>query len=114
MSNLIVLYHMHTIIYCVYICITDFTKLKAHYHTILRLMPVDYELSAGKLVNCISDDQMCTILNSNNSTVANKIILDYLIERISCREELLDLCDQLEKITTSHDMKIVIHDIRLG
>ena len=105
---------MHTIIYYVHICITDFTKLKAHYHTILRLMPVDYELTAGKLVNCISDDQMCTILSSNNSTIANKIILDCLIEGMSCREELLDFCDQLEKITTSHDMKIVIHDIKLG
>ena len=98
----------------VFICITDFTKLKAHYHTILRLMPDDYELTVGKLVNCISDDQICTILSSSNSIVANKIILDCLIERMRCREELLDLCDQLEKITTSHDMKIVINEIRLG
>ena len=89
-------------------------KLKAHYHTILRLMPDDYELTVGKLVNCISDDQICTILSSSNSTVANKIILDCLIERMRCREELLDLCDQVEKITTSHDMKIVINEIRLG
>ena len=98
----------------VVICITDFTKLKAHYHTILRLMPDDYELTVGKLVNCINDDKICTILSSSNSTVANKIILDCLIERMRYREELLDLCDQLEKITTSHDMKIVINEIRLG
>ena len=94
--------------------ITDFTKLKTHYHTILCLMPDDYELTVGKLVNCISDDQICTILSSSNSTVANKMILDCLIERMRCREELLDLCDQLEIITTSHDMKIVINEIRLG
>ena len=55
-----------------HVCITDFAKLKAHYHTILRLMPDDYELTVGKLVNCISDDQICTILSSSNSTVANK------------------------------------------
>ena len=79
-------------------------------------MPDDYELTVGKLVNCISDDQICTILSSSNPTVANKIILDCLIERMSCREELLDLSDQLEKITTVtlHDMKIVINEIRLG
>ena len=96
------------------ICITDFTKLKAHYHTILHLMPDEYELSVGKLVDYISDDQIGTILSSSNASVANKVILDCLIERISCKEELLDLCDQLESIITSHDLKIVISDIRLG
>ena len=94
--------------------ITDFTELRAHYHNILHLMPDDYELTVGKLQNYISFDQICIILSSSNSTIANKLILDYLIERISCREELLDLCNQLENITTSHDMKIVINDIRLG
>ena len=92
----------------------DFTKLKAHYKTILQLMPDDYELTVGKLQSYISDDQICAILSSNNSTIANKIILDCLIERMSCREELLDLCNQLENITTSHDMKIVINEIRFG
>ena len=77
-------------------------------------MPDDYELTVGKLVNSISDDQICIILSSSNSTIANKVILDCLIEKMRCREELLDLCDQLENITTSHDLKTVINDIRLG
>ena len=77
-------------------------------------MPDDYELTVGKLQSYISDDQICAILSSSNSTLANKIILDCLIERMSCREELLDLCNQLENITTSHDMKIVINEIRFG
>jgi len=94
--------------------ITDFMKLKAHYSTILHLMPDDYEPTVGKLQNYISDDQICAILNSGNSSIANKIILDCLIERMSCREELLDLCHHLENITTSHDMKTVINEIRSG
>ena len=77
-------------------------------------MPDDYELTIGKLQHYISDDQICAILSSSNSTSANKIILDCLIERMSCREELFDLCDQLEIITTSHDMKIVLNELRLG
>ena len=98
----------------IYYQLTDFTELRAHYHNILHLMPDDYELTVGKLQNCISFDQICVILSSSNSTIANKLILDYLIERMSCREELLDLCDQLEKITTSHDLKVVINELRLG
>ena len=77
-------------------------------------MPDDYELTVGKLVNHISDEQICAILSSGNSTIANKIILDCLIERMRYREELLDLCDQLENIIASHDLKIVINEIRLG
>ena len=96
------------------IYVTDFTVLKAHYHTILCLMPEDYELTVGKLQNNIGDDKICVILNSSNSTIANKIILDCLIEGISCREELLDLCDQLEIVTTSQDMKTIISEIRHG
>ena len=93
---------------------SDFTLLRTHYHTILQLMPDNYEQSVGKLQNFISDDQICMILSSSNSTTANKIILDCLIERMSCREELLDLCDQLETITTSHQLMIVISEIRSG
>ena len=77
-------------------------------------MPDDYELTAGILQNYISDDQICGILCSSNSTIANKIILDCLIERMNCREELLDLYDQLESITASHDLKDVINKLRSG
>ena len=94
--------------------ITDFTELRAHYHTILHLMPDNYELTVGKLQNYISFDQICVILSTSNSTIANKIILDNLIERMSYREDILDLCDQLESITASHDMKIVINELKLG
>ena len=102
---------------CTCVCISflsDFNELKAHYHTILRLMPGDYELTVGKLLNYISDDQICIILSSSNSTTANKIILDCLIERMNSKEALLDLCDQLENVTTSHDLKIVINKIQSG
>ena len=94
--------------------LTGFTVLRPHYHTILCLMPDDYELTVGKLLNYISDDQICVILSSSNSTIANKIILDCLIKRMSNREDLLDLCHQLENITTLHDLKIVINEIRIG
>ena len=92
----------------------DFVQLKTHYSTIIQLMPYDYEQSVGKLQNYISDDQICMILSSSNSTTANRIILDCLIERMSCREEVLDLCDQLTSIATSDQLKAVIHEIKSG
>ena len=105
---------LYVCVLVLFMFVTDFTKLRAHYHNILHLMPDDYELTIGMLQNYINFDQICVILSSSNSTIANKLILDYLIERMSCREELLDLCDQLESITTSHDMKLIMNEIRLG
>ena len=94
--------------------VVDFTELRAQYHTILRSMPDDYEMTIGILQNYISDDQICAVLCSSNSTAANKIILNSLVERLSCRENLLDFCDQLESITASHDLRDVINKIRSG
>ena len=110
--------YLHAISGLVYLCVTtcniDFSKLRAHYHTILHLMPDDYVLTVGKLQDYFSDDQIADILSNSTSAIANKIILDCLIERINCREQLLDLCDQLEKITNSNNMRVVTNEIRLG
>jgi len=98
----------------VHMYILDFTSLKVHYHTILQFMPEDYEQCVGKLQDYINDDQMCMILSCTNITTAKKIILDCLIERMSYREDLLDLCDQLEKIATSNQLSMLITELRSG
>ena len=77
-------------------------------------MPDNYQETAQALINFISDDQIWPILCCSNSTTANKIILDCLIERMSCREDLFDLCDQLQSISTSQQLRAVINEIRSG
>ena len=100
-------------IHCCYL--SDFAQLMIHYHTILQLMPIGYEQNVGMLQNYISDDQICMILSSRDSTTANKMILDCLIERMSRREDLLSLCDQLQTIgSASHQLMMVISEIRSG
>ena len=77
-------------------------------------MSVEYEMTVGKLQDYISDDQICAILSSNNPSIANKIMLDCLIERMKCRDDLLILCDLLESISTAIEFKSIINDIRAG
>ena len=77
-------------------------------------MPTDYELTLGRLQKYISDDQMCIVLSCNSFSVANKIILDCLVERMKCGEDLFDFCDQLEKVTGSQDLNIILNEIRSG
>ena len=77
-------------------------------------MPDEYEQSVGKLQSLISDDQLFVILSCSNCNKANKMILNCLIEKLNCKEDLLDLCDQLEKISNSHDLMIIITELKSG
>lgn len=112
-TSILSIHHGYNYVYY-YFYLIDFTKLKDHYHTILRLMPDCYAVTVGKLQDYISFNQICVILSSNSSTDANKLILDYLIEKVNSKRELLIFCNRLESITTSHNMKSVINEIRSG
>ena len=77
-------------------------------------MPENYQLTVEKLQKYINDDEIYAILSASNSTVANKMVLDSLIAQIKCKEELLDLCDQLDSISSLNEMDILLKDIRSG
>ena len=77
-------------------------------------MPHNYEQTLGRLQNFINDDQMCAVLSCNSFSVANKLILDCLVERMKFEEDLFDFCDRLEMITGSQDLNIIISEIRSG
>ena len=77
-------------------------------------MPVDYRETVGKLQKYLNCNQISAILCCSKSFIANKIILDYLIERIRCKEDLLNLCDQLDSIITSPHLKLITNIIRFS
>lgn len=77
-------------------------------------MPSNYEMSIEKLQNCISDDAICRIFSSGDAITANKVLLDCLIEKMNHREEILDLCDQLERINTSEQLNLLVNELRSG
>ena len=94
---------LQILLLCKHINLSDFSVLKTHYHTILHLMPGDYELTLGKLQDYINDDQNCASLSSSNSTIANKIANTGLfdITHEMYREDVLQLCELLEGIALS-------------
>jgi len=77
-------------------------------------MPNEFILTLGTLQECITDEQMCVILSSENSTIANKIILDCLIEQINCKDDVFNLCKKLVKINNSSNMEAVVEKLRTG
>ena len=78
-------------------------------------MPNDYQQTLSVLQKYISDDdEIAGILESNDPESVNKQILDWLIQKMKKREEMLDFCIQLEQINTSQDLKMIINEIQTG
>ena len=93
----------------------DFDLVRLKYKEILECFPKDFYQTLQTLQDKLSDDQICTILNCSDSHTANKMILDCLIGSMKCREDLLDLCDQLNRLTDiSPSLKNLINEIRKG
>ena len=95
--------------------ILGFSILKSKYKEILKYFPKDFYGSIHKLQHKLSDDQMYSILSCSSFDTANKMILDCLIGSMKDDKDLLDLCDQLDRLTDlSPDLKHVITELRKG
>jgi len=70
--------------------------------------------TVSKLEQYLTDTDITSILGYTNATLANKKILDSLIVHMKCKEDLLDLCDRLEKISESPSMTNIVHELRNG
>ena len=82
---------------------------------ILKCFPKDSLQSLAKLQDVLSDDQICAILNCSDSHTANKMILDCLINKMNCKEDVFNLCDQLNRLTDiSPNLTNLISKLRKG
>ena len=77
-------------------------------------MPKDYGLTLDGLQEDITADEMAPILGIDNPDVANRKILNCLIQKLKNREQMLDFCHQLEKVITSQDLKAITDEIKSG
>jgi len=70
--------------------------------------------TVSKLEQHLTDTDITSILGCTNAILANKKILDSLIVHMKCKEDLLDLCNHLEKISESPNMTNIVHELRNG
>ena len=91
-----------------------FSELKQCYHLLIQWMPTNYQSTVNQLKDYLSDDQIASILNSSHFHSANQKILNYLIEKITIKEQLTELCDQLYELYASDFMKEVVKRLKLG
>ena len=95
-------------------CFSGFEPLQSRYSLLYQHLPEDYMTTVSKLERHLADNEITEILSAPNAVLANRKILDSLIMHMKCKEDLLDLCDQLEKISGSRDMNNIINDLRNG
>ena len=77
-------------------------------------MPKEYHQTLDRLKQDLTSDEMASILKIEDPDLANRKILDCLIEKLKSRGQMLDFCDQLEKVITSQDLKTITDEIRTG
>ena len=77
-------------------------------------MPTNYHLTVDQLKDYLTDDQIAAILHSSHFHSANQKVMSYLIERITSKEQLMELCDQLHELYASHFIKEIVKGLKLG
>lgn len=60
----------------------------------------------------LTDEQINDILMCKDVKSANKKIVQLLSEKLRCVEDLITFCEQLEKISTSSQLNVVINEIK--
>jgi len=89
--------------------------LQSKYTAILQSFPNEYSQTLQDLQDDLTPECIFAILSDETSAkLANKMMLDCMIAKISCKEGILDLCDQLEKISNAPKMSTVVSQLRSG
>ena len=67
----------------------------------------------ANLQDCLSDSQICDILSLTAGHAQR--ILNCLISQLKSKEDLLDFCDNLEKVQEDADsLKVIVEQLRKG
>jgi len=92
--------------------------MRSKYDDIVQSLPSDYEKTLEIVQDHLTDDQICNVLTSSNYTVANKIILSCLLDKVKCTADIVEFCNQLEKITlllpNAEVLVTIVNELRTG
>ena len=66
------------------------------------------------LQDYLTDDCLCMVVSCTDASMANKMILECMVSKLTCKEDLLDFFDRLEKITGTHNLGSVVNELRQG
>jgi len=77
-------------------------------------MPDDYMNTVNQLERHLTGDHIGSVLECDSVFTANQKILDYLIEQLNEKEDVLDLCSWLSRIDDAPLLTTAIEDLKKG
>ena len=77
---------------------------QVQFNKILENLPDDYEATLGILQDNFTDESIAAVLSCDSVREANRTMLNTLVETVHGTEDVLELCEQLEKINGSADL----------
>ena len=92
----------------------DLKILKHKYTALLQAFPIAHLSTLECLQDNLTDDCICAVVESTNVGLANKMMLDCMISKLTCKEDLLDFFDQLEEIKNAHNLTSTVNKLRQG
>ena len=66
------------------------------------------------LQDYLTDDCICAVVENTNVGLANKMMLDCMISKLTCKEDLLDFFDQLKEIKNADTMTSIVNELLQG
>jgi len=94
--------------------------MRSKYDNIVQSLPNDYEKTLQAIQDFLTDDQICNVLTSPDCTIANKTIVNFLMEKVKSVDDIADFCDQLDKITSllpdteTIMLMMIVNELRRG
>ncbi|XP_065882545.1 uncharacterized protein [Dysidea avara] len=90
----------------------EFPPLKVLYSVLVQSLPVNYTESVGHLEQYLTANAIFTIVSSPDADQGNQQIINSLLKQLTCIEDLLELCNRLEKIPNAPALSHAIEDLR--
>ena len=92
--------------------LTGFVQLRSKLKKLDNLMPMNFQKTVDKLSDCFTDKQVSDVFNCQSPKAANEMILKSLTANLSSAKNLLKICEQLEMISTSDKLDMMIGDLK--
>ena len=92
--------------------LSDLAWIKVHYNRILECLPDNYEATLEILQDNFTDESIVAVLSCDDIREANRMMLDCLVNSVKSKKDVLNLCDQLEKIHGATNLLDILIQLR--
>lgn len=81
---------------------------------LVQSLPLNFAENVGYLEQYLTATAIFSIVSSADTEKGNRQIIDCLVKQLTHQEDLLELCDRLEKIPDAPALSHAIEELRKG